>query len=44
MQDSKSLTGNFFVDEEVLRNAGVSDFAEYAMNPDVKPPQDFFLD
>lgn len=43
-QDSKSLTGNFFVDEEVLRSAGVSDFAQYAMNPEAQPPQDFFLD
>lgn len=43
-QDSKTTSGNFFIDEEVLRNAGVSDFAQYAMNPDVEPPKDFFLD
>ena len=29
-QDAKSVTGQFFIDEEVLRNAGVSDFSQYA--------------
>ncbi len=43
-QDSKKISGNFFIDEEVLQNAGISDFSGYSMNPEVEPPKDFFLD
>jgi len=43
-QDSKTMTGNFFTDEEILSKAGVSDFAEYAVNPDVPLYQDLYLD
>jgi len=32
-QKSGDLTGNFFIDEDVLRKAGVSDFSHYAMTP-----------
>jgi len=32
-RDSKRCTGNFFVDEEVLRTEGVADFEKYAVNP-----------
>jgi len=28
-REAKSCTGNFFVDEDVLREAGVSDFSKY---------------
>ncbi len=28
-QDSRAVTGHFFVDEEVLRAAGVTDFSPY---------------
>jgi citronellol/citronellal dehydrogenase len=31
--DSKTTTGNFFFDEDVLRAAGVSDFDAYAVVP-----------
>lgn len=37
-------SGNFFVDEEVLREAGVSDFAPYKVDPDATLMPDFFLD
>ena len=40
---SRETTGNFFIDELVLREAGVTDFARYA--PDAKGPlgADFFV-
>ena len=44
-QPSRKVTGRFFVDDEVLRNAGVSDFSQYR-NPDVAEDDlmpDFFL-
>lgn len=42
--DSRSTTGNFFVDEEVLSLAGVTDFGQYAIDPSKKTYKDFFLD
>lgn len=42
--DSREITGNFFIDEEVLRSRGVSDFSEYAVNPNAKLIPDFYLD
>ncbi len=30
---SKKATGHFYIDEEVLREAGVQDFSRYALNP-----------
>lgn len=42
--DSKETTGNFFIDEDLLRTHGVSDFAHYALNPAVPLMADFFLD
>ena len=32
---SRECTGNFFVDEEVLQEAGVTDFAGYRVNPEL---------
>ena len=43
-QPSRQCTGNFFIDEDVLRRAGVSDFARYAVNPKKDPAPDLFLD
>ena len=44
-RDSKSTTGNFFVDEEVLRAEGVTDFDQYSVVPGTKDLlKDFFLD
>ncbi|MBS1596611.1 MAG: NAD(P)-dependent oxidoreductase [Bacteroidetes bacterium] len=40
---SFETTGNFFIDEDVLRNEGVTDFAKYAVNPDQKLMMDLFL-
>jgi citronellol/citronellal dehydrogenase len=41
---SKSTTGNFFVDEEVLALAGVTDFSCYALDPSTPLQRDLFLD
>ena len=44
-RDAKSVTGNFFVDEEVLREEGVSDFDHYSVVPGTTDLlKDFFLD
>ena len=32
-KDSKSVTGQFLIDEDVLRNEGISDLTHYACNP-----------
>ena len=42
-QESRQCTGNFFVDEDVLRAAGVSDMEQYAMTPGHELQPDFFL-
>jgi citronellol/citronellal dehydrogenase len=42
--NSREVTGNFFIDEDVLRSHGISDFSTYAVDPDKKPYPDFFLD
>ncbi len=43
-RDAKTTTGNFFVDEDVLREAGVTDFEKYAVDPSQDLLPDFFLD
>jgi citronellol/citronellal dehydrogenase len=43
-RDSKTTTGNFFIDEEVLRTEGITDFDVYAVEPGQPLMPDFFLD
>jgi citronellol/citronellal dehydrogenase len=43
-QPSRTLTGNFFVDEDVLARAGVTDLARYAVDPAKPLRTDIFLD
>ena len=43
-QDSKTITGNFFLDEEVLKEKGVEDFKKYAVNPNAPLFTDLYLD
>ncbi len=43
-QDSRATTGNFFIDEEVLTQAGVTDLSGYAMTPGETLQKDLFLD
>lgn len=42
--DSKTVTGNFFIDEDLLRERGVTDFEPYSVVPGAKLMPDFFLD
>jgi len=41
---SKECTGNFFIDEQVLSENGISDFDQYAVKPGGKLMTDLFLD
>ncbi len=43
-RDARSLTGRFLIDEDVLREAGVSDFSAYAVKPGAALRLDLFLD
>jgi citronellol/citronellal dehydrogenase len=43
-RDSKTYTGNFAIDEDVLREEGVTDFDQYANKPGTPLLPDFFLD
>jgi len=44
LRDSRSCTGNFFVDDEVLRAEGVADLSRYAAVPGNELVTDFFVD
>ncbi|XP_023311958.1 hydroxysteroid dehydrogenase-like protein 2 [Anoplophora glabripennis] len=46
IQDPKSCTGNFFIDEDVLRTNGVSNFKQYACFPENSDQLilDYFVD
>jgi len=43
-RDSRQATGNFYIDEAVLREGGVTDFDHYAVNPGTPLYADLFLD
>jgi citronellol/citronellal dehydrogenase len=44
-RDPRTCTGNFFIDDEVLREAGVTDLDQYAVTPGNKEfIPDFFVD
>jgi len=42
--DARTVTGNTFVDEDVLREHGVTDFSAYAVSPGTPLADDIFLD
>ncbi|KAF8370282.1 hypothetical protein PRIPAC_76711 [Pristionchus pacificus] len=42
-KDSKKYTGNFAIDEDILKEEGVKDFDKYAMVPNVPLVPDFFI-
>ncbi len=44
MRDARRCTGNFFIDDDVLRAEGVTDFSRYAVDPTAELLPDFFLD
>jgi citronellol/citronellal dehydrogenase len=43
-RDSRQATGNFYIDEAVLREEGVTDFERYAVTPGAKLYTDLFLE
>ena len=45
-KDSRSITGQFLIDEEILKQEGITDFTEYACNPANKDKLmlDFFIE
>lgn len=43
-QRSRDVTGRFFLDEQVLRNIGVTDFDCYLARPGVEPQIDYFVE
>ncbi len=42
-RDARTTTGRFFLDEDVLREAGVDDFSVYAVKPGMPLLPDLFL-
>jgi citronellol/citronellal dehydrogenase len=42
-RESRSFTGQFCIDEEVLASAGVTDFSQYAAGPESELLKDLFL-
>ncbi|VDO35731.1 unnamed protein product [Onchocerca flexuosa] len=42
-RDSTNYTGNFVIDEEILREEGIQDFDQYSINPGATLLEDFFL-
>jgi len=45
-KEAKTVSGNFYIDEDVLRAEGVTDFSEYRVNPNTPENQllpDFFI-
>ena len=42
-RDSKACTGNFFIDEDVMRDEGVTDFSHYAIDPDAQLAPDLYM-
>ncbi len=43
-QDSRTLTGQFLIDDEVMAKMGVTDLTRYAVDPTVTPMLDFFVE
>lgn len=43
-KDSRTTTGNFFLDEQILRQEGIKDFEPYALNPGLPLFTDLFLE
>ncbi len=41
---SREFSGRFCIDEDVLRDAGVTDFSAYAVDPNVAPAPDIFVE
>jgi citronellol/citronellal dehydrogenase len=44
VRDSRNTTGNFFIDTEVLAEAGITDWERYAVAPGTPLKADIFMD
>jgi citronellol/citronellal dehydrogenase len=42
-RSSRECTGNYFIDERVLQDAGITDFSKYQRNPDAELLPDLFI-
>jgi citronellol/citronellal dehydrogenase len=42
--EARTHTGNFYIDEDILRRAGTTDFERYAVNPGTPLFQDLFVE
>ncbi|CAI4228292.1 unnamed protein product [Auanema sp. JU1783] len=42
-RNSRDFTGNFAIDEDILREEGLNDFGKYAVDPDSPLTPDFFI-
>lgn len=42
-QPAKEVTGNLFLDEDLLRRKGIVDFSNYAVNPGSELQKDLFV-
>lgn len=43
-QEPEDATGNFYIDEEVLQRYGITDFAQYAVDPGEELAPDLFIE
>jgi citronellol/citronellal dehydrogenase len=43
VRSSRECTGNFFIDDDVLKSAGVTDLSKYSMTPGAELWPDFFV-
>lgn len=43
-QESSKVTGQFFIDEQVLMEHGITDLSQYAINPDMPLFNDLYID
>lgn len=43
LRDSRTCTGRFFLDEDVLREEGTTSFDRYAVDPTAEPTMDLFV-
>lgn len=43
LRDAKTVSGNFFIDDDVMAEEGVSDLSQYAVDPDADLIPDFFI-
>ena len=42
--DPRAMTGRFVLDDEVLRESGISDFSAYLATPGIEPHMDYFVE